>query len=968
MVTLRPRTVASALLVLTLALLAVRPAVARVRPFTMVPTNPDAIEMNGTAMVPIRAVADIIGAELTTVNGLVTLRYNKATFACRFKRTAAMSNNTPIKLAHGPIVMSGVGYAPLRPLVTALHGSLTGGVDTVLVNIPTAPRLTISLMPEYWSYHMFWSPDQLYMVDLATGTTEQLSYGDTQRGLPSFDTDHLRCVYEREGGIYARTACYPDEFPVLRADDETHYPTTTRYHSPCYLPDGRMLYVKEVRSYDKHYDEVTTTAIYTINADGTQPHQLVEGNSPVLSGDGRLLAYVVELKDAKTEVHLRNLFTNADQLIGAGSRPCFSPAGDRLMIVRDYDRESKPTIQLLVFSTITGQQAAAVTAPDLTVSDSDEYGGAFTPDGKEVVYDSGGISLMNTDRKNARQLTLDGDDSDPTSLPDGSGVLFIRKGSFFDMMAGGTDSGDTLYIIGRDGANLRPLTHKLDVTSYAYAPDGKHVFVIGSASDRYDFLRSGMIARMISTFKESAPAFTTAEAQGYVSELVPLVEQVTGRKFKTTPAIKIVTRAEMAVAATKEMLPRLQRLMPDAASAELRNEAYQGGRSLAMSALGKYGTADKTLYLPAGNLIPLMHATGVDPALQTSLLKIVIAHELTHALQDQEVNLDGLFKPDMGLERLHGVAAAVEGHATWAAEQVAALLKLSPAAAELARAISTSDFQGLPELSKSVANSSEANDNTTIYLRGRDFMAYFAAHGGTERQWEVLAAPPATSRMIFHPETYSPTVPDTRIYRDALKGIEKLLGDQKWETQQTDIGEMELQRMFKDLDEPTRNALLAGIVHSETMTASSDKGMAAIAIIATNDPAIARRYINTMEAQSKSRLKKLQGDMFMMFGKTSFGSFTGAKGDLCRKMTISMSMFSDARVSNVIRVARGTTVVEIITSNLSLTDTDFGKVVEELFTRLTLAPVPVPVPPVGVPVPVPVPPVVPPIPVPTPAP
>lgn len=169
MVALRLLILTSALLALGCALAALRPAAAEDEPFTMVPANPDAVVVDNVAMVPVRPIADLVGADLVVTGERIAVRHNEAEFACRFGQKAALSNAVPITLPCAPYKRLGVGYVPLRPLVVALCGTLDVAKNVIRVDIPGAPRLTLPLLPGDPQWPSEGKYDSLYLVDGGNG-------------------------------------------------------------------------------------------------------------------------------------------------------------------------------------------------------------------------------------------------------------------------------------------------------------------------------------------------------------------------------------------------------------------------------------------------------------------------------------------------------------------------------------------------------------------------------------------------------------------------------------------------------------------------------------------------------------------------------------------------------------------------------------------------------------------------------
>ncbi len=147
--------------------------------------------------------------------------------------------------------------------------------------------------------------------------------------------------------------------------------------------------------------------------------------------------------------------------------------------------------------------------------------------------------------------------------------------------------------------------------------------------------------------------------------------------------------------------------------------------------------------------------------------ELVLAHELTHALQDQHVGLD-LGRADVGEDDAQLAKRAVyEGDATLAGYAairgtlrpggaVALAAKLEAAQEEMTR-----DFPDVPALIR----------DTTVfqYVSGVNFVSWAYKDAGWEGVNALLAQPPRSTEQILHPEKYfvRPENP-TRVHVGAL--------------------------------------------------------------------------------------------------------------------------------------------------------------------------------------------------------
>lgn len=153
-----------------------------------------------------------------------------------------------------------------------------------------------------------------------------------------------------------------------------------------------------------------------------------------------------------------------------------------------------------------------------------------------------------------------------------------------------------------------------------------------------------------------------------VAEAVPAIEKATGLTFKSPPKYEARTKDQV-----REFL--LKKLAEENPAQQLANEER---------ALKLFGLIPDTLDLK--KLFLSLYTEQIvgfyDPATKTlyvvqdapkDLLGVTVSHELVHALQDQYIDLDSLYKANQDQpDRQLAVQAVVEGQATY--EQMSAML------------------------------------------------------------------------------------------------------------------------------------------------------------------------------------------------------------------------------------------------------------------------------------------------------
>ena len=269
------------------------------------------------------------------------------------------------------------------------------------------------------------------------------------------------------------------------------------------------------------------------------------------------------------------------------------------------------------------------------------------------------------------------------------------------------------------------------------------------------------------------------ELKRAVDQMMPAVERATRLKFKRHPSVLRRTRAQVrayVIHKFDEDLPpreladaqaayRLFGLLPD--SVDLLRTMID---LLTEQVAGYYDADSMALYIP----------TDIDPA----QARLVISHELVHALQGQYINLDSLIQQPRQNDRRAAAQAILEGQATLA--QILVLMpeqkvESLPNFWELRNALGTQQAQ--------MAVFSQAplwlRERLIFpYLAGAEFVRRFEqAHPGKQPYGSLM---PVSTEQILHNDRYEagdrPTelaflapAPDTVRYEDDLGEFETRL-------------------------------------------------------------------------------------------------------------------------------------------------------------------------------------------------
>jgi hypothetical protein len=249
----------------------------------------------------------------------------------------------------------------------------------------------------------------------------------------------------------------------------------------------------------------------------------------------------------------------------------------------------------------------------------------------------------------------------------------------------------------------------------------------------------------------AAPQSSAQQLLGQADEVLQQMSELTGLPIKSTLNKQIISRAEVAKYLSEtlhaEMTPQEIHIQeatlqafglvpPDFNLEQFLINFYTE------QAAGFYDPHHKTMFI----------ADWVEPDMQ----RLVLAHELTHALQDQNFDLERFLKavrPDDDASDAR--QAVVEGHATAAMIQnLIAPMKLEdmPSLEPLMAPIIQQQLEEFPAFTR--APFFFRFQALFPYIEGMGFMQRGLAAGGWKRLNSLFNDPPNTTKEIFDPQAY----------------------------------------------------------------------------------------------------------------------------------------------------------------------------------------------------------------------
>lgn len=341
---------------------------------------------------------------------------------------------------------------------------------------------------------------------------------------------------------------------------------------------------------------------------------------------------------------------------------------------------------------------------------------------------------------------------------------------------------------------------------------------------------------------ERRDPWSQASLEAYLDEVMPLVEEAAGREFTRRPKVAVADERNFGHLLAEEQLRIYERVMPDTPPSIRRQLAEAAGRYMTSGILGKYILETETVYVCPSALVPAMNDLQLAPSRTGDLLKVVVAHEIVHALEDQHTDLEGVLAALEDEDALWAASAAWEGWATHVEEQVADALDLEDIYLGLL------SLQGWGE--EGVTDAS-AWRTWAIYGQGKNFMEWHYDRGGVEQVWATLNDPPSSTSMLFRPHTWSPDVPRTDLdYAAVLRGIEQVLGDGDWLVTNSRLGEFDLRgEAAKAGNEAELDRILSHLRVARRLDAARPDRSGGARLLVFDDALWAQAYLDLLREQ-----------------------------------------------------------------------------------------------------------------------
>lgn len=232
-----------------------------------------------------------------------------------------------------------------------------------------------------------------------------------------------------------------------------------------------------------------------------------------------------------------------------------------------------------------------------------------------------------------------------------------------------------------------------------------------------------------------------------VSKAKPLIEEITGRKFKSDIEYKILSRNDFQ----KVFIESSLNVGPREYEKELGEDIYK--RQIEMSAqsrsqfyIARHLHRKKIIYIIQNNIIPIKELYEISDEDLPDFIFIIIAHEMLHALDHQYYDLAKMLQESKNLEDTYARGSVIGGSAAIVTKKIADRLN-----------ISKDIYKKSLMLDICMKNENDPRINEIYdlyYVKGAEFLKAIIEKKGMEGYGSAFLFPPGSTRLIYNPAEY----------------------------------------------------------------------------------------------------------------------------------------------------------------------------------------------------------------------
>lgn len=237
---------------------------------------------------------------------------------------------------------------------------------------------------------------------------------------------------------------------------------------------------------------------------------------------------------------------------------------------------------------------------------------------------------------------------------------------------------------------------------------------------------------------QSVRNFDDQDLQRVVDGLLPVIEKVCGRKFQQPPVAYLADSVDMMRILRVELKARTEAELKGQSRSRIRRALQMRAGLLSQGMIGKLEFASGELLVVPSKVRMSISVLGIDYANELAILKLIIAHEMIHALQDQEIGFSKRYAQASTIAKQEDLVLRTEGHAVMCSELVITELGLADAVDPMrlifAGGVDRRNNTGVALEMREVRSRDAVN-----YLASSDIFYAAQKASGQEAAWSLVA-------------------------------------------------------------------------------------------------------------------------------------------------------------------------------------------------------------------------------------
>jgi hypothetical protein len=256
-----------------------------------------------------------------------------------------------------------------------------------------------------------------------------------------------------------------------------------------------------------------------------------------------------------------------------------------------------------------------------------------------------------------------------------------------------------------------------------------------------------------------------------ISRAKPIIEEITGRKFKSDIEYKIVNRNDFQNIFIKNSLSAGPREYEKEIGEDiLKRQIEMSAQSRSQFYIARHLHRKKTIYIIQNNIIPIKELYEISDKDLPDFIFIIIAHEMLHALDHQYYDLAKMLQESKNLEDTYARGAVIGGSAAIVTKKIADRLNISK---------DTYKKSLMLDICMKDDNDPRINEIYELYyVKGAEFLKAIIEKKGMEGYGSAFLSPPDSTRLIYNPAEYldqieSPVVDCEELVKKVLVALPK---------------------------------------------------------------------------------------------------------------------------------------------------------------------------------------------------